>query len=506
MQSGFTCLKCGHHDAVEEYNSPELPSHLSATNDPPKPSETDFLREVLQQVDFEEEIDALEEKIALYEEMVEALTRRRDQLQETFTGAKGILSPIRLVPPEIIGEIALLALTDDGVMQGTSLDTSEGPWAYSHVCRLWRQEVLSRSSIWSNIQIFYQKGRHKEHTLSRHSVRILEIILQRSQQRPLHLSLSLLSDSSIAQDVLTKAVEHSCLWQSVALHLTPTLFSEITALESQIPLLETLCLGNSTTFSDVSPSHISQCFRDAPALRKLSVYGFHDPEKIDLPWVQITHLVQRSKAREVLSKTPNVVSLALHRGISAGAEKRLRLLHLRNLDLSSCYHSDGIPSLEHLPALEALRIRTEMLKSLPVLSSCPLRHVSVTSFRKGHSPETDQWQSFFQQLPMLQTLDLICVEHLKTSLRVLADRHLVPHLRQLILSLGASFLCRTVSLEPLVEMVQSRQPSSLDEIQLTNSPPESIAGHEEHIEALRKAGLKVLLHQVVLDIFKIMDV
>ncbi|KAJ7595519.1 hypothetical protein C8J56DRAFT_922521 [Mycena floridula] len=324
MQASFTCASCGHQDVVEEYKSP-LPSHLLETNDPPLASEEQFLREMLENSDFEREIVEMDAKLAVLEQMTAALRCRREKTVESFIAAKGVLSPIRRVPAEVIGEIVMLALTEgDGFIKATSLNMAEDPWAYSQVCRIWRKEILSRTAIWANIGIIHPK----ELDYRRYSADLLEATIHCSALAVSAFTIEYF-DSAIAKAILAKAVEYSRQWQSVKLCLTPHLFSRLKKLKSRLPLLEVLWLvGHFANHNPISLKSIAECFRDAPALRKCRLSGFLEPSVINLPWAQLTHLNDNEDTLVILRHTPNPVFLSLRYPNGVSAPPRVRFEHL----------------------------------------------------------------------------------------------------------------------------------------------------------------------------------
>ncbi|KAJ7595653.1 hypothetical protein C8J56DRAFT_1160042 [Mycena floridula] len=476
MQPGFTCSRCGHQDVVEEYESP-LPSHLLETNDPPLGSEEHFLREMVEKSDFEREIAEMDVKLATLEEMVSALRRRREKTAESFIATKGVLSPIRRMPAEVIGEIFMLALTEeDGSIKATSLNMAEGPWAYGRIHHL------------------------KNADQRLHSAEVLDAIIRRSQCRPLRLSVNIKSDSAIAKAILAKAVQHSYHWQFVQLSLTPHLFSRLKGVKSRVPLLVILRLvGFSANWYPISPKSIADCFRDAPALIRCKIIGFRDYHLMNLPWAQLTHLDESSDdPTAVLRRTPNLVSLALHGCIGPSTtQSRFRFEHLKTLDLSNCLLSTGL-ALD-LPALIELRVSVGDLVHVTLATSSSLHQLSLRQSESESPEQLAALKTFVQQFPALSILDLSQMG-LRPFLRLdLSDANAIPSLQRLYL--GGDLLRN--SLQPLVDMVQSRRltSSTFREICFTpasGSDPEQVTPNmTPEIEALRQAGMEILLDQKV---------
>ncbi|KAJ7595652.1 hypothetical protein C8J56DRAFT_386169 [Mycena floridula] len=510
-EPSLICSRCGHKDVVEEYKSP-LPSHLLETNDPPLASEEQFLREMLEKADFEREIADLDAKLADFEKMTVALRRRREKTVESFVAAKGVLTPIRRVPAEIVGEIILLALTDSitGSIKGTSLDVKEGPWVYSQVCRLWRKEILSRSFIWSNIDILHSTNAQEK---NQYSAAVLQKIFQRSHSRPLRLCLRLRMDSSAAKQILIEAVKESKRWKDVRLHLTTKLASGLKQLKDKIPLLEVLhfqCIAIRSLVD--AKKHISQCFRLAPALRRLAFQGFHSVQCLNLPWAQLTHFHNRGGENDFLDlfpKVTNVISLAISSSDQSQFQQ-FQLNNLRTLNITDC---QLLPSCLRLPVLEELQVDAQSLDRISAFirsSRCHLTHLSiffapVTGWGTDLCDD-DILETLFRDIPRLVTLEFAAGmfsddESVDIS-KVLSDATLLPALRRLIFP----NIVFDSSLEPLVHVIQSRRATSavLEEILFTGPSEEGYnarlndatlaSANLRHIEAIRGTGVKVLMN------------
>ncbi|KAJ7595658.1 hypothetical protein C8J56DRAFT_1160046 [Mycena floridula] len=526
MGPSLTCSSCGHEDVVKEYKSP-LPSHLLETNDPPLASEEQFLREMLEKSNFEREIADLDAKLADFDKMAVALRRRREKTVESFIAAKGVLSPIRRVPAEIVGEIILLALTDSitGSIKGTSVNVNTGPWVYSQVCRLWRKEILSRTFIWSNIGILH----HREQANNSHSAEILDEIFQRSQLRPLRLCLQLLVDSDAARDILATAVKNSNHWKDVRLHLTNKLSKGLKQIKDRIPLLEALHLQySSSTQGPIASKDLIHCFRKAPALRKLALQRFSDVHSLNIPWSKLTHFHDSSgqtSISELLPKIPNIVSLAISRRYPESSTSNLQfhLNNLRTLNLADCRQ---IPTCLRVPALEELKVGVGCLHNISAFirrSSCHLTHLSIVfpmlSIDNDDLCDINIIRTLFHNVPQLATLEFECStmseRHEKDMMKIiglLTDTTLLPALRRLVVAKSSL----EVSLKPLVKVVRSRQKASstLTEIlftapyekQYTRKPADEIvAANLEHIQVIRTIGMKVLVNAAASTTFEVVE-
>ncbi|KAK7471101.1 hypothetical protein VKT23_002516 [Stygiomarasmius scandens] len=124
---------------------------------------------------------------------VQVLLDKRDKLEQYANHCRGLLSPIRKLPQEILGEIFAHFCADEpslAVGNSPAGDTQEarysydltGPLLISHVCKLWHDIALSRSSLWSNIDInlFFGAG----------SEELIYLYLSRSQPTSLTLKIT----------------------------------------------------------------------------------------------------------------------------------------------------------------------------------------------------------------------------------------------------------------------------------------------------------------------------
>ncbi|KAJ7595695.1 hypothetical protein C8J56DRAFT_922985 [Mycena floridula] len=475
MEPGFTCSNCGHRDIVEAYKT-LLPSRLLRTNDPPLVSEEDSIRRILDKEAFERELAALDEQISGYLRAAEALRRRREKRVEDFSSARRILSPIRRVPPEIIGEIVLAALADS---DGISLDVRKGPWVYGRVCSLWRGEVLS-STVWSNINV-----RHSEpdnhHYLGRplavrpshsHSpaATILREIFLRSNKQPCRLKLCIKFESPVAKDLLAAAVENSPSWFDVELDLASQLLPGLEPVQDRIPLLQRLRIH--PTIAGVDPFVSVNCFRHSPALRSLNLRGISEIHLLKLPWAQLIefHHFAGSCPTNHLRSMSNLISLICYGRDRLSSNDEIVLQSLRTLDARQ---SDStLLAVFRLPALEDLRVNGSQLLAIPGLvqrSSCSLKHLCFEDSPAAWDGQfsATRFVPVLQQIPEIHSLDL---SHSSSALvfqiiRLIIGMQYLPRLRRLTLP---GVLIRD-PLKLLVQVVESRRSCSpLEEIRLTS--------------------------------------
>lgn len=227
-ENPFICSNCNYEHGLQTYISP-LPKHLLETNDPPLESEEVSLQQIVANADFDQEIADVDDTISRAEYLLRCLRRRRLEIQASALAAKGVTSAIRRVPREVIMAIVLYALGDE--IGATTLDVSKGPWVYSQVCRLWREEILSCRAIWGGLDINVPKDPKEEKGCGQWPA-ALKTALARANPRKcknprLRIQLRLGSDSNLTRDLLQSLVESSLYWVEATLILPRTILPRL---------------------------------------------------------------------------------------------------------------------------------------------------------------------------------------------------------------------------------------------------------------------------------------
>ncbi|KAK7027611.1 hypothetical protein R3P38DRAFT_2526470 [Favolaschia claudopus] len=126
---------------------------LFISNDAPHPSQSAVVEEVLRAK--QTELSKLEHDIKRVESALNALQTNHDNLQAELDGYKSILSPIRRVPPEVLGEIFLYLVpsADKTHPHCDSLARISLPWKLGQICCRWRAVALSLSELWAFLDL-----------------------------------------------------------------------------------------------------------------------------------------------------------------------------------------------------------------------------------------------------------------------------------------------------------------------------------------------------------------
>ncbi|KAJ7706740.1 hypothetical protein B0H17DRAFT_1001174, partial [Mycena rosella] len=121
---------------------------LMTTNAPPEDIELSFIRTIAAEtrarlVDLENQISRLEERL-------QRLGNERILLSSYHVQNQAIVSPLRRMPPEVLGEIFSWTLPSiQDVLERLRFDMSHSPWVLAQVCSRWRAVALLTPSLWS---------------------------------------------------------------------------------------------------------------------------------------------------------------------------------------------------------------------------------------------------------------------------------------------------------------------------------------------------------------------
>ncbi|KAJ7260934.1 hypothetical protein B0H12DRAFT_364483 [Mycena haematopus] len=131
---------------------------LLRSNDAPTPCQKSFVERLLR--DKETELSALGDEISRLESTLRTLRKKHSDLAVEMHEYSGILSPIRRVPPEIIGEIFLYfapSIIHPNNFRRESRHTHPTqvwlPWKLGHICHRWRTISLSLSQLWAVLDL-----------------------------------------------------------------------------------------------------------------------------------------------------------------------------------------------------------------------------------------------------------------------------------------------------------------------------------------------------------------
>ena len=297
-----------------------------------------------------------------------------------------ILSPLRRLPPEILGEIFLIC-KDEASGKPHKILRRQPPGVLSQVCRSWRQVAINLPRLWDTFRVDYKPTTtFHPPELHDHLVplsRVIDIWAHRSKPLPMNISIHSNHQFSGFRSIHPSLVaslrnlSHRIRKLDVQTGLKSILEPIFSLPVAEFPALESLQL--SATEFGVWNSPIT-AFGVSPKLRKvtLNIRPAH-PFRIFLPWPQITHLdmlnakdpmdlfTWRILLRSLLNLVQGLVRLAEETNVQdpfrdslprvdQSAELTLPALNLLTIDFAHRLTSNVIPpfisSNLRVPALQ----------------------------------------------------------------------------------------------------------------------------------------------------------
>ncbi|KAJ7474203.1 hypothetical protein FB451DRAFT_1558398 [Mycena latifolia] len=267
-----------------------IPATLSQSNEPLSDPQALHVQQILDDTlttlsDIEEEISTT--LLSLLK--LESDRRARSKYAATL---KGVLSPMRRIPSEILAEIFLHCRNNSLEAPTYSVaDSRQAPIVLGHVSSRWRQVAHNSPRLWDQFHIQWERGFFSRSQ----SVTLLHQILARSRILPLYVELemrgSVLPNGYAAGDVLDMLFQQAHRLTDVrlnlaAMQLPPRLFTKRT-----LPILSLVDIVGD---QELDIPHVLTLFSDAPQLR--TVYLTADSTSTHslisaFPWSQLTHLV-----------------------------------------------------------------------------------------------------------------------------------------------------------------------------------------------------------------------
>ncbi|KAJ7154114.1 hypothetical protein C8R46DRAFT_1356869 [Mycena filopes] len=402
--------------------APTLPlalAHLLQSNEPPSNAESNLLAGYT---------DELASQIALVDEAMAFLARRRIDLLQSAEVVQVIRSPIRRLPPEILGEIFGFAVSAAFTSPQSLPVTRDAPWLLTRICHRWSAVALTTSAVWS--MVFVDLDRLGQ----RGMVPLTKLFLERSRNASLSVNVS--QESFTTSDlVLDVVMTSSDRWTAVDFYIRVPLMKQLVALHGRLSSLTTLII--TVDLAEVPPDFdgpdvaLWNTFALTPNLRFLlshswDIFSFR-PTPFTLAWDRLTSLSTTfASDTEALSllyqlsdlieckfafSTPNTLPAPI-------AARLISLPNLRRLVLQIEFVNGDPEELPppHRSLLDFLQ--TPSLQTLHTLGTADETAVlalidrsgcgpSLTKFRFHASPiAQDTMLSLLAQMPQLSSLEL----------------------------------------------------------------------------------------------------
>ncbi|KAJ7498222.1 hypothetical protein B0H11DRAFT_834860 [Mycena galericulata] len=349
------------------------PHHrLLNSNEPPEAPVVPFIHSVLLRIGTH--LACLDDEISSLRAQLELLEKGRASLSDYHMQNKGIVSPLRRMPPEVLGEIFSWTLLS--VEEAWSCDRfKKSPWVLTHICSRWRSISLATPSLWSQVIINYHQGFVPP-------LAAIETQIERAHTLTIHFFPTSNQDPGPQLEMFELLAKHSLRWEVLCLGITRAMLPALTVLRHRVPLLRRLWIQSSDEGNDEAFLDSVDCFFTAPSLVDVGVFDPYFSVSIPMPVHQLTRYELEGSLDmhlHLLGLAENLIEARIDVDISRDTlSQSVVHLSLRRLYVSNTALLDYITA----PALEELGMWVTK-KSSPHLapfidrSSCPLRRLCL---------------------------------------------------------------------------------------------------------------------------------
>ncbi|KAK0435608.1 hypothetical protein EV421DRAFT_2039044 [Armillaria borealis] len=317
------------------------------------------------------------------------LNTLRSILATDIAQYKKALHPIRRLPPEVLSEIFLQCIDENGTENEASrfldatpscpknsLDPSQCPWTLSKVCSKWRAISLSFPRLWSNIHL------HVRDKKPRKSIRTLNLQLHRSGTHALKVAFTVSPMKDLPP--ITEVLISSCLrWKTLFLSIPEICMSQIAHIEGSLPILGALYIMPPIPSSPMTGDSFF-AFRNTPSLRTIggdiNILG-----RCNLPWPQIKSVIY-----------PPLGDARFLEGHIPPNTMAITAPHLVSLEISTFAQTPSILGHLILPSLRSFSISggSQGVAALIERSKCPLQKLEI-----GDTRSTLECQNLLAVMP-----------------------------------------------------------------------------------------------------------
>ncbi|KAJ7773582.1 hypothetical protein DFH07DRAFT_952631 [Mycena maculata] len=350
---------------------------LLTTNDVPSDTETIFVQSVLSQGDAH--LAYLDDEIAQLQARLQQLEGERVSLSHYQAQNRVIISPLRRMPPEIMGELFSLTLPSYGATRNyRKFSMRDSPWLLTQISARWRRISISVPSLWSRIVVRYEEP-------AAWPVSAIETQIQRAQTLRIRFLSSKDVDPGPQIQMFELLAKHSLRWEELWIQSNDK--------------------DNLLSFDSID------CFIDAPHLRQVGVCDSYSSTSILMPIHQLTHYELDGSVDMhlgILKEVKNLVHARIFVQVDAGAPSEiLAIPSLRRLYVSDVNFLDYITAstVDEIALAVAFGGGPNILARLGSFierSSCSLRALSLRG-----SPDLHTTTAILLRAPSITELAII---------------------------------------------------------------------------------------------------
>ncbi|KAJ7474175.1 hypothetical protein FB451DRAFT_1466735 [Mycena latifolia] len=386
------------------------------SNEPPSEPQALHVRQILD--DTLSSLSELEEEVSKVVLSLLKLEKERRLRSEYAATLKGVLSPIRRIPSEILAEIFLLCRDNSlDTFQYSVADPRQAPMLLGHVSSRWRQVSHSSTRLWDHLYIQRNSGDWNPPN------DILRSILASSRILPLYVNLQMSGPFSptglVDEDVLDPLFQQHHRLKDVRFNFSSINLPSSLCNKRSLPILSSIRI---VADENIDIPHLLATFNHAPLMRSVYIDAYNTSTLslgYALPWSQLTRLVlaipiEIRQAGDILARCEMMQECQLeelmHSNDLRPSQRVCRLNHLRRFTI---YIEDSAPHLElffeafSFPTLDYLNIGAKdwsphILPGLYTRSKFSLVHLELHRI----DLDAEDLIRFLRHLPGLRVLHL----------------------------------------------------------------------------------------------------
>lgn len=410
--------------------------HLLISNDPPREEEVALARNVIRKVGVEEE--RMKTKLStrsLGRDVGYWSTVTRHKIAQTslfIQQHQGVVSPLRILPTEILQEIFLFVVGTRTEAQWTTV--ADIPWVLGQVCQTWRKCALALSCLWNHLPTMDLST--SDMTMrTKLQLEYLEELIHRSRSAPLDIYLFSLGFKGISHPIVDLVIQHCERWEVITIKIDISLLHRFREIKGRLPVLKNLSLYLSGYGSDLP---VIDMFEGAPQLCQVDVGGPFLAE-LSLPFSQLVHYKDKMRMRNSITRVVTSANslealtiLELCETSSTPPIPAVVLPYLRKLQVKFCCTRPDFLNNLSIPAIQEIQMvsyhdRGGLLSSLIIIISnaakpCPLK---ILRFRT-HAVQEGQLPELLRLTPQLNHLNMPLPY--ESDIDALTDQPIIPHL------------------------------------------------------------------------------
>ncbi|KAE9396927.1 hypothetical protein BT96DRAFT_996320 [Gymnopus androsaceus JB14] len=418
MSISNTFRRCSSCQSELDTFLPELdPAHRDVYDDLcAKNRSNDIPNSEVERAQLQSLIERNSSDLQRYDDAIARLQDQRNQLNKVLQSRKSLLSPIRKLPPDVLGEIFELVTADQFIGLEIHRSIARGigrVFVLTWTCSWWRELILSRPTLWSRIHLTLARSTTTD--AESQFTNMTEEVLLRSGTTPLCLKLLRNGEpdfSNFELSVLNTLAGHT-ISRCKDFYISLRSFPE---LEKLLDLA--IVIGEDYSLKTEPPRFLEHLSLNCPRLRNLWTPFLRSTDPIDL--TNLTFLEIEVKyiggyMRGLLERCPLLQSLrvsSFHYPNDAATPSPLAsVFHTHLTSLTVVYGDeqfpDGVWDYVQLPNLTFLLVHSNVpdalfetrnsfneLKTMLKYSRCMLRNVDFLFV-----PDTAM-SLFFQDVPV----------------------------------------------------------------------------------------------------------